>query len=266
MLRYVLILLTACVASCQTSTKHESTTLGSYNFNYKISNRENVGLVQVFDDKSKTYLQFIPTIEVDPRVSNNETLSPLEIYKEGSYYLVHGVYNHLLVAMYDQVSVVDRIIETPAPKAVLIPKQSKVDNNPELAACQQQLSKLDEKLTKCLNERSITSQPNKEILYFLANRTKLQETAPLKSILDKAETADYIIVTGFTSAKRVTRKSVRIAKTRAIYVKNLLVANGISSAKIQTTSFPYGHFVADNSTFEGRATNRRVEVIFSQEK
>lgn len=55
----------------------------------------------------------------------------------------------------------------------------------------------------------------------------------------------------------------RISKERADAVANFLVGQGISRSRITTEGLAYDQPIADNSTAEGRAQNRRVEVYIT---
>jgi outer membrane protein OmpA-like peptidoglycan-associated protein len=44
-------------------------------------------------------------------------------------------------------------------------------------------------------------------------------------------------------------------------VRDYLVSNGVPADKISSVGLGQGRPVADNSTAEGRANNRRVEII-----
>ena len=58
-------------------------------------------------------------------------------------------------------------------------------------------------------------------------------------------------------------RSEKLSKERAEAVANFLVGNGVSRARITTEGLAYDQPVADNSTAEGRAKNRRVEVYIT---
>lgn len=55
----------------------------------------------------------------------------------------------------------------------------------------------------------------------------------------------------------------KLSKERAEAVANFLVGNGVSRARITTEGLAYDQPVADNSTAEGRAQNRRVEIYIT---
>ena len=52
-----------------------------------------------------------------------------------------------------------------------------------------------------------------------------------------------------------------LGQRRADAVRDYLVAQGIDAGRISTTSYGESKPAADNSTPEGRAENRRVEII-----
>lgn len=73
----------------------------------------------------------------------------------------------------------------------------------------------------------------------------------------------YVIeVTGFASAEGDTRKNKALSERRAQAVKDYLIETHNIPLRRMSTSYGYGELqaVADNSTPEGRAQNRRVEV------
>ena len=55
----------------------------------------------------------------------------------------------------------------------------------------------------------------------------------------------------------------RISKERADAVANFLVGQGISRSRLTTEGLAFDQPVADNSTAEGRAQNRRVEIYIT---
>jgi outer membrane protein OmpA-like peptidoglycan-associated protein len=53
----------------------------------------------------------------------------------------------------------------------------------------------------------------------------------------------------------------RLSAERAASVKAWLVGHGIDAARLDTAGFGDGRPVADNATEDGRARNRRVELV-----
>jgi len=77
----------------------------------------------------------------------------------------------------------------------------------------------------------------------------------------KAFKGDYtVVVTGFTSATGSKAFNKDLSKRRADAVAKVLVQNGIPKNLITTIGAGPDNPVADNSTKEGQAKNRRVEV------
>ena len=59
--------------------------------------------------------------------------------------------------------------------------------------------------------------------------------------------------------------NLSLSQKRAEAVKNYLAQNGIDANRLEAKGFGQEKPVADNSTPEGRAANRRVELKLSQE-
>lgn len=70
-----------------------------------------------------------------------------------------------------------------------------------------------------------------------------------------------ILVTGHTDISGPRELNMKLSRERAVFLKNVLVQHGIEAEKITTDYKGPDEPVADNSSPEGRATNRRAEVI-----
>lgn len=109
----VFLLTGVVVSGCATlapAPKSDDSRLGQYNFAYAIEQREQTGLVQVFDDGIKTYLQFHDLVAVKPRVTTPEN----EIVKYepmNNFAVVTGVHALLTVTTDTDRSVVHRKFE-----------------------------------------------------------------------------------------------------------------------------------------------------------
>lgn len=82
----------------------------------------------------------------------------------------------------------------------------------------------------------------------------------LRAVMDRARTAPLVVLRGRTDGTQDLAAEVRIARERALAVKSHLVAAGLDPNRIRTTWQPTGDPVADNSTSDGQARNRRVEI------
>ncbi|GGC29322.1 cell envelope biogenesis protein OmpA [Novosphingobium marinum] len=69
-----------------------------------------------------------------------------------------------------------------------------------------------------------------------------------------------IDVYGHTDSTGSDAYNMDLSKRRADAVARYLISRGVNSARIQTQGFGESYPVADNSTPEGRALNRRVEI------
>jgi len=76
---------------------------------------------------------------------------------------------------------------------------------------------------------------------------------------------EAVQVTGFTDNTGSADYNQKLSEARAATVKDFLVKNGIDPSKITILGKGASDPVADNSTKEGRAKNRRVEVMVKGE-
>ena len=82
--------------------------------------------------------------------------------------------------------------------------------------------------------------------------------------LDATSTAlktdgSVVTVAGYASSEGTAAHNMHLSKDRANSVKTYLVNSGVDAKRIKVKAFGETHPIADNSTEEGRITNRRVE-------
>jgi outer membrane protein OmpA-like peptidoglycan-associated protein len=70
-----------------------------------------------------------------------------------------------------------------------------------------------------------------------------------------------IIVEGHTDARGSATQNTELSRARAETVRGYLVSRGIPSDKIEATGLGSSRPIADNNTPDGRANNRRVEIV-----
>jgi outer membrane protein OmpA-like peptidoglycan-associated protein len=70
-----------------------------------------------------------------------------------------------------------------------------------------------------------------------------------------------LLVEGHTDSQGSATKNDELSQARADSVRTQLISNGIPSDKIRAQGLGSSRPVADNNTSEGRANNRRVEII-----
>jgi len=73
-----------------------------------------------------------------------------------------------------------------------------------------------------------------------------------------------IEVNGYTDNVGTANYNQRLSERRATSVSDALTKNDVSSARLTTKGFGMSDPSADNTSAEGRAQNRRVEVVIHQ--
>lgn len=69
-----------------------------------------------------------------------------------------------------------------------------------------------------------------------------------------------IFVDGHTDNVGPYDENMTVSFRRALAISNLLIRNGVDSARVTPRGFSYDYPLADNHLIEGREANRRVEV------
>ena len=120
-----------------------------------------------------------------------------------------------------------------------------------------------------LNALAQNIKANPLILHFNTAQTTIdltkeqrQKVADMVSYVDKVDGAS-IVVTGHTDNEGARETNISVGQERADFAKNYLIDNGISSSKISSTSLGPDQPIADNTTEEGRAQNRRVVITIN---
>ena len=80
-----------------------------------------------------------------------------------------------------------------------------------------------------------------------------------KMILEEDSAVDFAVA-GHTDATGTEEYNQGLSERRAVSVKNWLVSNGVSAARLQTVGYGETRSKYDNGTKEGRKLNRRVEL------
>ncbi|MEM0516093.1 OmpA family protein [Pseudoalteromonas sp. YIC-827] len=81
----------------------------------------------------------------------------------------------------------------------------------------------------------------------------------IASVMNKYEKT-YLSVQGHTDSTGSSEYNQNLSEQRALSVKNYLVNSQILAARISTQGYGESRPIADNSTANGRALNRRVEI------
>jgi OOP family OmpA-OmpF porin len=70
-----------------------------------------------------------------------------------------------------------------------------------------------------------------------------------------------VSVEGHTDSVGSDAYNMRLSERRAVSVRDYMIAEGIAADRITTRGLGKSHPVATNDTAEGRAENRRVEIL-----
>jgi outer membrane protein OmpA-like peptidoglycan-associated protein len=77
----------------------------------------------------------------------------------------------------------------------------------------------------------------------------------------KGQGSSKILIEGHTDSRGNAESNLSLSKARALSVQNFLATRGVPADQMSADGIGSGRPVADNATPEGRANNRRVEII-----
>jgi outer membrane protein OmpA-like peptidoglycan-associated protein len=73
-----------------------------------------------------------------------------------------------------------------------------------------------------------------------------------------------MIVEGHADSQGAAEYNQELSQRRAEAVRTYLVSRGISAERVSAQGFGLTRPIADNASAEGRANNRRVEIVVQQ--
>jgi outer membrane protein OmpA-like peptidoglycan-associated protein len=91
-----------------------------------------------------------------------------------------------------------------------------------------------------------------------AAQAKLNEVA---TALTNQDPDAKIVIEGHTDSRGSADLNQRLSQQRAEAVRNYLVSRGIASERVTAMGLGSAQSIADNASAEGRANNRRVEIV-----
>ena len=255
--------------------------LDHHNFNYALEHREQVQLIQAFDDGTRTFLQFTRSPAQPIRIEQSESREALAYRGDGPYLILPGVYGRLTVTVGDysaQLINQETSLRT-APEAPVAAGESRPQNPPSdppvepvapgsPAALRLRLEALVtaiEKSGSLGNPDAIVVRSDKGscrvVIRFANNSSEVPVSGEERLALgEAAQSAERVILRGRTDASVATSTAGELALRRALAVKGILVAQGVEPQRVRILYRAAGDFEADDSTPEGRAVNRRVEI------
>jgi len=278
------------LASC--ATQGDKAPVSSLRFSYTTEGGKAIGLVRAFDDGQRTALQFVTDPPAALQVFDGEG-KPLAYQRIGQNAVLPGLYSPVRVqigptsaTVKSTVPVVTKeLIQQPTPEPAAeatVP----ADTNTELLAAraalklaEKQIAELRAELDKMKATGSV--QEAKDIGTKLDRLENLVADAAsvilrvefgfasadfkptddvARVLVPAAKAADRINLRGFTDSTVIDEDNKRIALARALAARQYLIGQGVDAKKIRAFYNSAGGFVADNSTPEGRAKNRRVDI------
>lgn len=101
---------------------------------------------------------------------------------------------------------------------------------------------------------------------FTSGKSDLLPTAQVKlnsvaEALSQQDPDSKIVVEGHTDSQGAVAYNNDLSQRRALVVRDYLVSRGIASDRVTSQGFGSSRSVADNASPEGRANNRRVEIV-----
>jgi outer membrane protein OmpA-like peptidoglycan-associated protein len=101
---------------------------------------------------------------------------------------------------------------------------------------------------------------------FASNKSDLLPSAQAKlsevaTALTREDSLSKIVVEGYTDSQGGASFNQDLSQRRAQSVRDYLVTRGVASDRITSQGLGLNNPIADNATAEGRANNRRVEIV-----
>ena len=141
-------------------------------------------------------------------------------------------------------------------------RAARADAEKRLAAAMQSL----EEIAKVQEDARGTIITLNGAVLFKTNEARLlpiaeQQLRKVAEALNAYDEGRKIVVAGHTDSKGSATANQRLSQSRAESVRLFLVQNGVSSSRISAVGRGEDEPIADNRSAEGRANNRRVEII-----
>jgi len=254
-------------------------------FRYRVLSPEATGIDAVFDDGHNTFITFVEAAPAGLLLFDDEGQA-LRFTRLSRYAVVNGLQAGLLIrtstsysyavplsparvesARAGQAAPVTLPPELAAQRAIILQAQAqlatierKLDgrnkvSGPALEAINRELDEI-QTVVNGLNARLVR-------LYFASGRSNLTMSTDARAALKRtALLAPSITVRARTDNIGTQQANQRVAWARANAAKQLLQSMGVPAASITIDRAAQTDYIADNRTAEGRARNRRVELVF----
>jgi len=133
------------------------------------------------------------------------------------------------------------------------------------AEAQKKLDALNSKAINVFRDARGTILSMSDILFETGKadlKHELRENlSAIGAILQSLLTDSYIVIEGHTDNKGSADLNQKLSEQRAKAVMQYLIERGVDASRLQAVGYGLTKPVADNNTEEGRAKNRRVELV-----
>lgn len=96
-------------------------------------------------------------------------------------------------------------------------------------------------------------------LAYVEFKPALELVTPIREAALQSKVID---INAYTDSPTADDANKLVAQKRAESVRKWLIRKGVQPSKIVVHTYPAGNFLVDNATEDGKAKNRRVEVLF----
>lgn len=225
--------------------------LGKYHFEYAIENKERTRMVQVFDDGTKTYFQFLDANVIRPLIfTEEERLIPYEL--EHNYIVVPGVHKSFTVVASKSRSTVKNLSTPPGLGVAAATLPLSVETKPDIEAAAPAVTEPQPTAVTAETPRPIETQTvvapatqsapslsdsRKPKQYQVPFATKTASLGPqgreaVACLLLQASNAEQVIIRGRAFGPDI-EAAKKLALSRAISIKRELVKGGVGAGKIR---------------------------------
>jgi hypothetical protein len=283
-----LIALAAILAGCAAPAARDAApvVLDRHNFEYSVASREDVQLVQVFDDGSKTYLQFTHA-PAEPVVIDSGTESkPLLYTGDGPYLIVSGVYVRLAVSVGAHSTVVTNDApvvhvspalasdpgtaagtsmpptpnpeaQLPAPGSEALPLRA-VDMDARIDELRAELRQAHAAGRASMVHIGTGGASPSVIIRFVAHSSAVEiDEELLRALGGSAMGAKHIYLHVSTDTDALIGPSADLAAARAVAVEHLLISQGVEAQRIRILYRAVDGDGASNVKQDGKAGRPR---------
>ena len=261
----------------------------AYDYRYRLLTGEATGAEQVFDDGKRTYVRFQSKAPPGAMFFEQDG-QPLRATLLEQFAVIDGIHAGVLIRSttnYSYAAPLDpmRVAAVRVRRADGSPPVADAELPPELAAQRAIILETETRLqgvaarspsSKTMTDVKAVNRELDEIqtviegvaasrvrLYFATGRSNISLSPNAREILRlSARSAKTIAVRGRTDNVGSQAVNVQIARARTKAARGLLLSFGVPAESIQIDPVAMNDYLADNGTEQGRARNRRVELVF----